>query len=131
MTKKYGVTTIGRWLTEELPRGVKCYIEYRGLCFELLRVTGTNGALWPTLRYLRGTFSQDGFQPRLTMTTLSTMVVLSRDDDLHGEPWEQVAQQLRPSAPNCWALQKYLTRSTDAELNEVFDSVVDSSVYCG
>lgn len=125
---KYGVTTVGRWLSEELPRGVKCYIEYRSLCFELRGVAGYNGVLRPVLRPLGESRQVVKFKPREYRITLSTQVVLSLDDELNGEPWEQVAQQLRPVAPDCWALNCYLAASEDFE---AINDNTNNSLYCG
>jgi len=111
MEKKYGVTTLGRWLTEALPRGVKCYIEIRGRMMELLGVTGWSGALRPVLRPTGEGRMLQRFTAMHNPVTLSTQVVLSLDDELNNVDWDRVTQQLRPSAPDCCALTYYLAGS--------------------
>jgi hypothetical protein len=130
MAKKYGVTTIGRWLAEELPQGVKCYIEHHDKMFELVAVRGQNGILWPILRPLSTSWKAfQRYEPVSTTIDLNTQVVLSLGEELSGKPWDRVSQQLRPSAPNCWALTQYLTETTDDEATTI--DIPDSSVYCG
>lgn len=53
--RRYGATTIARWLAEELPEGVRSYIEACGKLHELVGIDGTSGHLRPRLRAgLRG-----------------------------------------------------------------------------
>ena len=129
LVKKYGVTTISRWLFEELPQGVKSYIEYQDVMLELLGVNGYNGTLKPVLRTLGEGRMLSRFTAQGRHLDLNTQVVLSLDEELSGKPWCQVSQQLRPSAPDCWTLARYLVQSANDEF-DVNDSVVDS-IYCG
>jgi hypothetical protein len=131
MTEKYGVTTISRWLTEELPRGVKCYIEHRGVMLELIGVRGRNGVLTPELRPTGRGRQFSTFVPVWITVELSTQVVLSLGEELSGKSWDRISQQLRPVAPDCWALKRYLTEATNGEATVNTDNYLDSSVYCG
>jgi hypothetical protein len=50
--RRYGTTTIARWLSEELPSDVVAYVEYNGRLFELMKLVAVNGKLIPELRTL-------------------------------------------------------------------------------
>ncbi len=45
--RRYGVTTVSRWLAEELPTGVLSYIEACGTLHELIAIEATSGHLLP------------------------------------------------------------------------------------
>jgi hypothetical protein len=53
--RRYGVTTIARWLSEELPNGITAYVENQGRLFELMKIVAVNGRLIPELRTLADT----------------------------------------------------------------------------
>ena len=98
--KRFGVTTISRWLCEELPQGVTAYIEYRGRLFELLSLGAVNGALRPVLRTLADW--QEAFNP-LVSVTLDTPVILSMREKLAGMAVAEIKDDLAPAASNSWA----------------------------
>ena len=81
--KRYGATTIARWLTEELPEGVLAYIENRGTLHELVGLEAINGHLTPRVKVQRVRGSGGTFtvlcDARLTMGTL---VILSLNENL-------------------------------------------------
>ena len=98
--KRFGVTTISRWLGEELPPGVSAYLEYQGKLFELLRVEGGSGKLSPILKTLATRFRD--FRPRM-FVTLDTPVILSTHEELAGVLVTKIKDDLAPAASNSWA----------------------------
>lgn len=95
--RRYGVTTVACWLVEELPEGVRSYIEENGKLHELVGIDGTSGHLRPRLRAgLRGRLFINLRSPtRLAMTT---PVILSRGERLAGKSLATISSQIGRAA---------------------------------
>ncbi len=101
--ERYGVTTIARWLTEELPRGVRAYIEDGGTLFELVGLEATSGRLLPKLK-LKGWRSVVTF--RACRLAMGTPVILSMGENLGGVKLAALSCQIVRASPGSFALPR-------------------------
>ena len=101
---RYGATTVARWLAEEMPAGVRSYIEACGTLHELIAVEATSGRLLPRLRVLgrRLTFHV----PRATRLAMATPVILSLGENLAGKALDSISSQVGHAALGSHALPR-------------------------
>ena len=127
--KRFGVTTVARWLGEELPPGVTAYTEYRGRLFELLRLEAVSGSLFPTLRTLADRRGQ--FSPPNTVVNLETPVILSLCENLAGTKLAELEGDLVAAATNSWATTDLINRSQINKVNAKDEIHPCYGHYCG
>lgn len=127
--RRYGMTTIARWLSEELPKGVTAYIENNGRLFELMKLVAVNGKLAPELRMLADKLGR--FTPVGSYVSLDTKVILSLSENLAGIELATIAGQLAPAATGSWAMPLAPVEGK-ATTDECLDSMkICSSMFCG
>jgi hypothetical protein len=102
--RRYGVTTVARWLAEELPEGVRSYIEACGTLHELVAIEATSGHLLPRLR-VRG-LRRMLHVPRATRLAMATPVILSMGENLAGKSLGSISSQVDRAAFGSFALPR-------------------------
>lgn len=100
---RYGATTVARWLTEELPKGVRAYIEDGGTLFELVGLEATSGRLLPRLK-LKGWRST--FVTRACRLAMETPVILSTGENLAGVKLNALSSQIVRASLGSFALPR-------------------------
>jgi hypothetical protein len=101
--QRYGATTVARWLTEELPEGVRAYIEDDGTLFELVGLEATSGRLLPRTK-LKGYGSL--CITRACRLALGTPVILSMAKDLAGLKLATLTSQIVRASLGSFALPR-------------------------
>lgn len=101
--KRFGVTTVARWMTEPLPKGVKAYMENNSRLYHLERIRSYNGDIQPILTTKFGirkfTWSKENTY------TLGSPVFLSLGVDLTGLAVEEILDAVALVCSDCWALR--------------------------
>jgi len=123
--RRFGVTTIARWLSEELPPGITAYVENKGRLFELMKLVAMNGKIAPELRTPADSLGR--FYP-FDYVTLDTQVVLSMSENLAGVKMTAIAGQLVPAAAGSWALHGQVL-AENAPTNRIIEESLNSSVF--
>lgn len=107
LVRNLGVTTVARWMTEQLPKGIDAYMACSGKLFRLKRLEVTNRSIRPVLESTTGLigseFTTEG------VCTLESPVYLSREGsrerNLVGANAADVAAAAEVVGSNCWALR--------------------------
>ena len=102
--QRFGATTVARWLSEELPEGVRSYIEACGTLHEMVSIEGRGGCLLPRLR-VRGMLRMLHV-PRATRLAMATPVILSVEEDLAGKTLGSICSQIGRAALGSHALPR-------------------------
>ena len=129
--KRFGVTTIARWLGEELPEGVRAYVECRGTLMELLGLVKMD-----TPRLLvnaRPLNIPTGDVPRPLRIRVGkrTPVILSLDKNLSGVKLAELEGDLAPAASNSWAMHAAETRLKFNRGTPPVPNVKAHGLFCG
>ncbi len=101
--RRFGATTVARWLAEELPEGVRSYIEACGTLHEIVAIEGTSGHLLPRLRVPGRRMLH---VPRATRLAMATIVILSVEEDLAGKTLGSICSQIGRAALGSHALPR-------------------------
>jgi hypothetical protein len=101
--RRYGATTIARWLAEELPAGVRSYIEENGKLYELVGLEASSGRIMPKMRHR---WSRSVFVPRATRLAMATPVILSMGENLAGKSLRSISSQVGGAALGSFALPR-------------------------
>ena len=129
--KRFGVTTIARWLGEELPEGVRAYIQHRGTLLELLRLVKMDSPrLLVNVRPLNIP-EGDVTRPLRMRVGKGTPVVLSVSEDLMGVNVDELEGDLAPAASNSWAMNTMLDRCLVKRPKRSAVTDRGAGMYCG
>lgn len=101
--QRLGATTIARWLTEELPKGVRAYFEDGGTLFELVGLEATSGHIVPKMRHR---WSRSVFIPRACRLAMGTPVILSTGENLAGVELSSLSSQIVRAALGSFAMPR-------------------------
>ena len=135
--KQIGVTTIARWMAEQLPKDMTAYMEYKGKLFRLKRIKSYNGSIRPVFATLLDAKIGSEFTGTEDIFTLESSVFLTIDRDLAGVTIANIIDAVEPASHGCWAMQTEIVRS--AALDEYYalqrvaaDQGISQSVpWCG
>ncbi|MHC4188435.1 MAG: hypothetical protein ACYSUB_02000 [Planctomycetota bacterium] len=118
---QFGVTTIARWMAEQLPKGVEAYMENRGRLFRLKRISGYNGSIRPVLATLVDSNLGGEFTPYNGNHALNSAVFLSTGVDLAGVNVADIIDTVEPVCLDCWAMQAPLEGPARLPSNAALD----------
>lgn len=121
--KRFGVTTIARWMTEPLPKSVRAYMVSQGLLCRLKRIRSYNGSIRPVLVSLLDGKLGGEFTCRQSKYTLDSTVFLSTGVDLAGIDVKDVMNSVAPACSDCWALQDEAVRASATDEREALRQV--------
>lgn len=128
--KRFGVTTIARWLGEETPEGVRAYVEYQG---ELIELLGLAAAASRPLVNVRPINIPTGHVPHPIRMRVGkrTPVILSLTEDLMGVKLDELDGDLAPVASNSWAMNTIIDRGLAKKPKRSAGTERGAGMFCG
>lgn len=98
--KRFGATTVVRWMAEPLPKGVRAYMASKGRLYRLKQIRSYNGFIQAVFAGVAG-----GKFISRSVYALDSIVFLSLDVDLTGLAVEEILDAVALVCSDCWALR--------------------------
>ena len=128
--KRFGVTTVARWISEELPEGMRAYIEHQGALLELLGLAAMGERVLVRVRPFN-TPTGEVLRPLRMRVGRGATVILSLEENLAGVEMIEIADDLAPAASDSWAFATPATRvKYDGSITPTPNETM-YGLYCG
>ena len=112
---RFGATTIARWLTEELPEGVRAFIEDSDTLHELVGLEATSGRLVPRIKVQRVWGGGTSNVLRDIRLNMDTPVILTQGESLTGATLTTISSQICRAATDSHALTRSRVEARTAD----------------